>query len=130
VSLFRHLLFLLLLLLPVLCRSDSKRHLSSASPQVFAAVGAGQQALLISGFFGVVEGLMLIFPSLLGGKDWSSELNDWRSLYDGLLHAYHSRLDGRLPTKSQCWSNESCHRISYDDLSRSQYVSLTQSLMF
>ena len=73
---------------------------------------------------------MLIFPSLLGGKDWSSELTDWRSLYDGLLHAYYSRLDGRLPTKSQCWSNESCHRISYDDLSRSQYVFLTQSLMF
>ncbi|GAM41970.1 hypothetical protein TCE0_043r15526 [Talaromyces pinophilus] len=41
------------------------KSLAYSSPQVFAAVGAGQQALLISGFFGVVEGLMLIFPSLL-----------------------------------------------------------------
>lgn len=44
-----------------LCRSDSKRYLSAVSPQVFAAVGAGQQALLISGFFGVVKVVSCLF---------------------------------------------------------------------
>lgn len=72
--------------------------------------------------------LLLLFPSFLGGKNWPSKLIDWRSLYDGMLHAYYSGIDGCLPTKSQCWSNESCHRISYDDLSGSKYVSLTQIL--